>query len=697
MATALSFSDQDFLTLFNLKELSDIPNQIDLTKAKSSLLDHYNNRVKSNWLTSAPTINDLAININELRHDELVAQAESILNNRFSVTHMAPNIFSDGAIDWTLNPSSDPELLWELNRHQWWTILGHAYAKTQDERYAAAFVTQMVHWVETCAPPPRMNETSPTWRLMEVALRMRTSWIPAFGLFYGSPSFTNEAKLLMLRSIYDHAEFLSRFSTKQNHLLRESNGLAYVSVYFPEFNAAKKWQQIALARLDQELTKQVNLDGSQIEISIGYQWLVVDEYESTFDLLRTHQLSLPKENLSSWLEKMYSLLAYVVRPDGSFSQLNDGFIQCEYTRLALAGKKFNRDDFLYIGTAGEQGTLPEVTSKGFDNAGFFVMRSDWSKEARYLLFSAGPFGGHHGHEDKLSFELFAFNQPFIVDSGSYTYNKKDPFRTYFVGSQGHNTILVDGQSQIRRWHKEHRIPKPSSGNHATWVNQINFDYVVATYNDGYSHYSLDKPRKDPEIITDVTHTRHLIFVKPDYWIMVDEIHAEKPHDYQLLFHTPPGITATERADKRMTLRATQNDACLTLIPLEPNGVKIRNLTGSETPIQGWYSARALHKTPTTTVIYEQQNSASTIITTLLYPVRAGEISEKVSIKSLSVSDGQGLAFVVTTHLGCDYIMLSQNNNRKKFGKYESNGNVAGVRTDKNCNILTKFEYTQNNL
>ena len=270
-----------------------------------------------------------------------------------------------------LSPSSDPEHLWELNRHQWWPVLGHAYAKTQDERYAAAFVSQMTHWVDTCPPPTHMNETSPTWRLMEVALRMRTSWIPAFGLFYDSPSFTNEAKLLMLRSIYDHAEFLSRYHTKQNHLLRESNGLAYISAYFPEFNAAKKWQQIALARLDQELTKQVNLDGSQIEISIGYQWLVVDEYESTFDLLRTHQLSLPKENLGSWLEKMYNLLAYVVRPDGSFSQLNDGFIQCEYTRLALAGKKFNRDDFLYIGTAGEQGTLPEVTSKGFDKCRFF--------------------------------------------------------------------------------------------------------------------------------------------------------------------------------------------------------------------------------------------------------------------------------------------------------------------------------------
>ena len=129
--------------------------------------------------------------------------------------------------------------------------------------------------------------------------------------------------------------------------------------------------------------------------------------------------------------------------------------------------------------------------------------------------------------------------------------------------------------------------------------------------------------------------------------MVDEIHAEKPHDYQLLFHTAPDISAIESADKRVALRATQNDASLTLIPLEPNGVKIKKLTGSETPVQGWYSARAHHKTPATTVIYEQQNSASTIMTTLLYPCQVDEICEEVNIKSLSVSDDKGLAFVVT--------------------------------------------------
>ena len=76
------------------------------------------------------------------------------------------------------------------------------------------------------------------------------------------------------------------------------------------------------------------------------------------------------------------------------------------------------------------------------------MRSDWTEDARWLIFDTGPYGGPHGHEDKLSFELFAYGAPFIVDPGSYTYNRSDPYREYFVGSQGHNTVLVDNKSQV---------------------------------------------------------------------------------------------------------------------------------------------------------------------------------------------------------------------------------------------------------
>lgn len=659
--------------------------------AQAALLDHYSHRRTPTWPEPARTITDLRLNIDELSQEQLIDQANAILEYRFSPNDTMPKITAKGTIDWLFNPISSPEWLWRLNRHQWWPILGLAYQKTGDERYSAAFVSQMLDWVTSSPPPSRMDEKSPTWRLMEVGMRMCVSWIPAFGLFYESPIFTNEAKLIMLRSIYDHARFLSLFKTKQNHLLRESNGLAYVSVYFSEFKESKLWQQVALTRLDQELTKQINQDGSHIEMSPGYQWVVVDEFEKTYDLLQSDNLSLPQENLTTWLEKMYHVLAYLVRPDGTFPEVNDGFMRWQYTRLANAGEKFGRDDFIYIGTAGRQGASPNVTSVGFNDAGLYVMRSDWTREARYLLFDAGPYGGYHGHEDKLSIELFAFGQPFIVDSGSYTYEKTDPFRTYFVGSQAHNTVLVDGQSQIRRWNEDNMTPKPALGNYATWTSQSDFDYVSATYNDGYSVFSLQKP-KEPVVSNDVTHTRHIIFVKPDYWIMVDEIQASNVHNYQLLFHTPPEMLVNGGAENKVVLGTAPGAAHLYLIPAAPQNVNVRWLAGSETPIQGWYSVDHHHKTPSTVVIYEQENSASTILTTLLYPCSAGQTDDGVNIEPIEVSEGKGLAFVVATKRGSDYLLLSQDDGLKKFGPYQSEGLVAGIRTDKKGDVWAQFEW-----
>lgn len=690
MVSAQTFSDKAFLSLFNLKEVSTLLAQGNMPPAKAALVSYLGRRDKPAWPRPPATITDLRLNIDELSKEELISLADCVLEYRFTPDGAVPRIDSDGQIDWNYNPISSPEWLWRLNRHQWWPVLALAYERTGDERYAMAFVSQMLDWVNKNPPPPRKNELSPTWRLMEVGLRVRVSWIPAFALFYKSPTFTDEAKLIMLRSILDHARFLSLFRTERNHLLRESNGLAYVSVYFPEFKEAKLWRQVALKRLDDELTKQVNHDGSHIEVSTGYQWLVADEFEKTYDLLRSNNLSLPKEDLAAWLEKMYLFLAYLVRPDGTFPEINDGFLRWKYTRLAQIGKKLGRDDLIYLGTAGNQGTLPQKTSVGFNNAGLYVMRSDWSREACYLIFDAGPYGGFHGHEDKLSIEVFAFGKPFIVDSGSYTYEKRDPFRNYFVGSQGHNTVLVDGQSQIRRWKRENLIPKRTLGNYATWISQVDFDYVAATYDDGYGFFSLEKP-EEPKIIKDVIHTRRILFVKPEYWVIVDELQSTIPHTFQLLFHTHPEMKVMAKGDNRVALGTAPDTACLYLIPDDTIDTEVRWLAGSESPIQGWYSVDHHRKTPSNVVVYERKNSLSAIMTTLLYPCPLGQSGDQANIERLKVFGGNGLAFVITTNRGRDYVMFSQDDSLKEFGPYQSKGIIAGIRTDSKGDVQTQFE------
>lgn len=690
-------SDDEFLNLLQVESVLNYLKIGDVQAAKYAAVDYYRDRQQTTWPKVTSRLTDLRLDLETLDSEEIIKQADLILTNHLTYSETKPRFTAQGDIDWFYNPSGNREWLYRLHRHQWWVILGLAYVQTSDERYAVAFVTQLMDWIVKNPPPTFKDESNPAWRLMEVGLRVRISWIPAFSMFLGSPNFTLNAKLTMLRSIYDHASFLALYTSKLNHLLRESNGLVSVSIFFPEFHEAEQWQKIALQRLEEELKRQINQDGSHIELSTGYQCLVIDEFEVTYQLLQSGNLTLENEDLGKWLEKMYQMLIGVIRPDGSFPEINDGFNIYSYKKLFNAGEVFGREDFVYVGTQGEYGTEPEFTSTAFDNAGLYVMRSDWTSNARFLLFDAGPYGGFHGHEDKLSIEIFAYGHSFIVDSGSYTYEKSDPFRNYFVGSQGHNTVLVDNQSQVRRVQIAHRNPHVTEGNFATWVSELEFDYIASSYDDGYGVLDLSKLNKTV-VNKDVTHTRHIVFIKPDYWLIVDELLASNKHDYQWLFHTAPQITINQGSNGRAIMTTESAEARLCVIPANPQEINMRCIIGEEDPIQGWHSIDHLQKTPSSTLLYEKKNVASVTQATLLYPYDAETACDDVSIESLLVSpDKNNSAFKITTPNGTDYLMFSKDYTQKIFGPFESDGIFAGVQTDKTGAILNTMRISDDNI
>jgi hypothetical protein len=183
MVSALQLSDSDFLSLFNIDELSALLEQSRISEAKAFLIDHFGRRVEQSWLDPPEIITDMRVKLSDLSRKQLIARADAILDFRLSPENTPPRIFSNGKIDWCFNPISSPEWLWRLNRHQWWNILGKAFICTGDERYAEAFVAQMLDWVDKNPPPDIKNEKSPTWRLMEAGMRMQISWLPSFALF----------------------------------------------------------------------------------------------------------------------------------------------------------------------------------------------------------------------------------------------------------------------------------------------------------------------------------------------------------------------------------------------------------------------------------------------------------------------------------------------------------------------------------
>jgi len=671
--SAFSLPEQQFLREFDLDSVAGSLERGDIEAARQALLRHYNDRAVPAW----PPFPSRFTDAGSLTAEELLAQADDIKAHRFG----NERIWLGDKVDWLHNPTPDPMARWtrDLHRHRWLAVLAGAYERTGDEEYAKTFVNLMADWISSNPAPVRKDEANVAWTLMGVGMRAAI-WPAAFAAFHRSRAFTDEAKLNMLRSVYDHAQFLCTFKTRLNHVLRESNGLACLGIYFSEFRQANHWLCTAIDRMEEELRSHVNEDGTSVEMSIGYQWLVTDEFDATRALLREHGVNMPGADLDIWVTKLYAALAYVLRPDGTWPRLDDGFMEEDHvqrTKLAAAGGTLDRPDFAYIATNGRRGRKPDNTSCAFANAGLYIMRSDWADDARYLLFDAGQFSGYHGHEDKLSIEVHAYGQPFLIDPGCYTYNNVDPFRAYFISSRAHNTAMVAGLSQVRRWECGNLDPARTTDQQGIWASSANFDYAQGTYSDGYGAYAFQRP-PGARINRDVNHTRRVLFVKPDYWLIIDELQSMAGvHEYELIFNTSPEVEVLSADSRRTCLAGKHNQARLYLVNACTLKIQSKTVIGSENPTQGWYAdGWNGHKVASPTLIRRIGPAESALVATLLYPC-LGE--QHVNLEPLDVRGGSGLAYQVTSNLGVDYLMLSTDKKRKAFGPCESDATIAGFR------------------
>jgi len=627
----------------------------------SELLQRLGLRVSEQWISAPDSLTDMRIDLSRMTDEEIIDRADDALDGDLHPSGVRPLITNGGRIDWAANPAQNREWLLMIHRHAWWPLWGAAYQRTGDEKYARAFVSQLGDWIDRNPMPRQESEHLESWRLMEVGLRMRVSWIPAFACFFPSPEFSDNAKLKMLRAIYDHAQFLCHFHTNRNHLVRESNGLIAVGLCFPEFSASQDWLEKGLGRLDRELQDQVSADGTHIEMSVGYQWLSIDEFEVTRSLLKQFGLKLPKSDLDEILHKMYGFLASVIRPNLSFPQLNDGFILWDAQRLAEAARISGWEGIEYCASGGESGSSPSYCSRSFPNAGLHVMRSGWTSDACYLICDTGPYGGPHGHEDKLSFELHAYGAPFIVDPGSYTYDKRDEYRNYFVGSQGHNTVLVDGQSQVRRWDTQNLTPVVQDVGHGHWHCDEGFDFASGIYDDGYAVFSILRP-VDAAVEFDVTHRRDFVFVRPDYWIVVDYLDGDRQHDFSFLFHLEPEVSVEDRTGNSALLRSGHNDARLIMQAVMADPMDSQVVAGQESPIQGWYSEDHHKKRPSPTLIFETRESRSAFVAWVLYPLRPEHNAGQCHVKLVTEPTSSQLAFEVHASGKVDTVSIENNAN-----------------------------------
>ena len=580
--------------------------------AAAALLRHFRTRQNPRWFKDAPP----APKANPGATDP---HAEKIIRREYSFVGKPATLTRD--LDWNANPLKDPEWPIELNRHYTWVRLVDAYNRTGNPAYAEDFAAQLRDWCGDNPRPESPRQARFTWRTLECGIRLSGSWPSCFHGMLHSPVVTPELLCLMLEAVWQQADYLARHPTGGNWLVTETSGLMTAAVLFPEFADAPRWQKTAFERLAREIDNQALPDGAQIELTPHYHGVTMGSFGSATRIAEHNGIPVPA-NVEAGVLRMARYLMDVSKPNlhiPMFNDSDDGSVEGRIKAFAdrVPGAR-------HVLARGKEGAPPPYTSVALPHCGQYVMRSGWDEQALYLAMDAGPYGAGHQHEDKLHFDVHAHGRSHILDPGRFTY-AGGPWRSYFLATRSHSTMLVDGQGQNRRRTPRNRwIARRPQDN--LWIAGEIFDFAAGSYDEGYG-----KGAADP------VHIRKIFFKRGEYWLVHDLLVGppgtigEHTASIQFQFGAPGAVATADGA----AIVSANDDANLAILPVSDQPCEVRLHEGEENPPRGWI-AWSLHKalkTPATLAVVERKAALPIRIDTLLLPY-AGKERPPIAIRRL---------------------------------------------------------------
>ncbi len=439
--------------------------------------------------------------------------AKDALEHVFVGQPSYPPYFCGEDINWNSRPVPDNEWVWQLNRMYFWDAMGKVYAKTGEERYAKEWCAQLVDWT---LKNPHDKAHDYAWRSIEAGIR-GYKWTGLYFQFIGSENFTSEVLVSLMNSCYEHAEYLmTKYTAGSNWSLMEAEGLAFIAFTFPEFENAAKWKNEAIRRLNIEINNQVYADGHQRELAMGYHLGSIQWFYRTYEMAKLNgEDAVFPASFHSKIEKMCEVPMKIGLPDGTHAQFGDDWAgvpgQHAYS-FRKWSKLFNREDFLFLASNGQQGVKPSQRAFALKNSGIYSLRSDWSNDATCLVLKCGPDGGGHSQPDNGTFTLAAGGRTLMPDGGSYIYHGDPEGRKWFRRTKVHQTLTLNGEDTKY-------APKLLK-----WETASDLDILVVE-NAGYE---------------DLTHRRSVFFVDKRYFVIVDEAIGTGVGEVDIHFQLAPG-------------------------------------------------------------------------------------------------------------------------------------------------------------
>jgi hypothetical protein len=530
----------------------------------------------------------------------------------------------------------DSKITWELNRHQWFLDLALAWRFTGNERYVEVIIASIRDWIKENPPGTGINWASS----LEVSFRLIT-WCWVLDLLAGSRGLDARLQEQILDWIRIHAihieKYMSHYFSPNTHLTGEALGLVYASVVLEGFPRARRWRQLGTRVLLDQLPRHILPDGVYFEQSTCYARYTAEIYLHFLILAERNGLPVPSQ-AKEQICRLFDYLVSIRRPDGALPQIGDadggrllslaarGPDDCRGV-IAVAAALFHRSDYAWA--AGD--LAPEVAwllghegcetfeslepeppqgdpSRTYAQGGYVLMRNSWESSAHQLVLDVGPIGDSiscgHGHADLLSIQCSVFGEPYLVDPGTYCYTAAATWRDHFRSTYAHSTIVVDGENQANSAGPFSWRQQP----HARlrrWISAPQFDYADAEH---HAYARLQSP---------VVHRRRVLFAKPRYWVLVDDLYGEGTHQSEVLFQFGNSRLLIDSNGWAVCSQSGERGLFLRSFSTVPLSSRIKR--GNTAPIAGWVSPNYGQRVPAPLLVYTAESKLPLRIVTLLLP------------------------------------------------------------------------------
>ena len=457
--------------------------------------------------------------------DLILSRAADLMQNR--IRTWGESVVSFGQrvdFDMELNPSE------KYGFHYWgWSRpLTMAYLLTGDSTYLVKFQDLFNSWYD------QRNKIRNPVREMDVVyyelgLGVRNRmFIEYYLLPHASRSLQTDERIL--KTLLGAARWLYELEKWEgyrpgNWQIHGAYMLVQIALTVEEFRESDQWLRLGLQRLEEHLEQDFYDDGGHWERSPrNYTLATYLVYRNLFYLLTSHDIQ-PElaERIRSSLSKTVDWWISMIAPTGEIPAINDSHrglfpttVLWDAAELCEKPEAHAILRTLFGERADTTAPLPPFLSRHMPSSGFTVMRTDWSWYSLYMNINHGPYGGRHTHNDLLSFELYAYGRALAVDAGiGRTYD--DPrYVRWYKSSRAHNMVVVDEENMERQGREAEDV---------VWRELPTVEYFAGQH-DGFR-------------LRGVRHRRHMAFVKPSYWFVLDEMEAALDgSQLSWFFHTP---------------------------------------------------------------------------------------------------------------------------------------------------------------